>query len=97
MATVAERVRKGAKLLDKEYPGWEKRIDLSILDLESTCDCILGQLYGGYGAGLEALLAGNQQKAANLAFGGYKSYRKSPWLTMTRTWAKAIFNRLLMR
>jgi hypothetical protein len=41
----AERVARGAALLDREYPGWHQRIDLSVLDLANSCRCILGQVY----------------------------------------------------
>jgi hypothetical protein len=45
MATIAERVARGAALLDEREPGWWKRIDLGKLDLASTCRCVLGQLW----------------------------------------------------
>lgn len=43
--TVEERVSRGAALLDRKVPGWENRIDLDRLDISSTANCILGQLY----------------------------------------------------
>jgi hypothetical protein len=45
MSTIAERVARGAALLDEREPGWWQRIDLSKLDLASTCRCVLGQLW----------------------------------------------------
>jgi hypothetical protein len=45
MSTIAERVAKGSAFLDGKQPGWDKRIDLERLDLESGCNCILGQLH----------------------------------------------------
>jgi hypothetical protein len=44
LSTIAERVARGAALLDEREPGWWQRIDLSKLDLASTCRCVLGQL-----------------------------------------------------
>jgi hypothetical protein len=41
----AERVTKGAALLDERVPGWPARIDLSRLDLSDGCRCALGQLW----------------------------------------------------
>jgi hypothetical protein len=38
-------VRNGAALLDATLPGWRKKIDLDLLDLNSTRCCILGQLF----------------------------------------------------
>lgn len=36
-------VERGMAWLDEHRPGWEHRIDLRRLDLDSTCDCLLGQ------------------------------------------------------
>jgi hypothetical protein len=44
MSTIAERVARGAALLDEREPGWWERIDLGRLDLSSPCRCVLGQL-----------------------------------------------------
>lgn len=44
MANEAERVERGAKLLDKTHPGWENEIDLMKLDLSSPCGCVVGQV-----------------------------------------------------
>jgi hypothetical protein len=44
------RVERGAALLDERLPGWAKQIDLTILDLSSGCDCVLGQLALDLGA-----------------------------------------------
>lgn len=42
-------------LLDKERPGWLEGIDLSSLDLGTTDLCVLGQIYGEYQRGRDAL------------------------------------------
>jgi hypothetical protein len=52
---MAERVAVGAALLDAELPGWAERIELGLLDLGSPRCCVLGQLYGTYSVGLEAV------------------------------------------
>jgi hypothetical protein len=44
MATIAERVARGAALLDEREPGWWQRIDLGALDMDEPCECVLGQL-----------------------------------------------------
>lgn len=61
-AMLAEKVRMGAELLDREQPRWAHRINTECLQLRSVCHCILGQLYGpgrgednGYEKGLRAL------------------------------------------
>lgn len=51
MDAVAERVERGAQLLDEKRPGWWQEIDLRRLDIDSPCNCIAGQLGGSTGAG----------------------------------------------
>lgn len=46
--TIAQRVEAGAAWLDHNKPGWWHTINLDRLDIESGCNCILGQVYGGY-------------------------------------------------
>ena len=48
-------VRRGAALLDKMQPGWAKQINTTTLEMGSSCDCILGQLYGDYIDGAKAI------------------------------------------
>ena len=56
MATIDQRVAKGAALLDRDGPeGWRGRIDCETLDLARCRDCILGQVYGEYGTGVGKL------------------------------------------
>ena len=47
MPTITERVERGAALLDEKMPGWWQRVDLGRLDIESGCNCVIGQL-GSY-------------------------------------------------
>lgn len=58
----AERVARGAALLDEKVPGWDRRINLGSLDLGDGDCCIIGQLFPGdgkylsnYSAGIDAL------------------------------------------
>ena len=46
MTSIAERVERGAALLDAKQPGWWQQIDLGALDIGSRCGCIIGQLTG---------------------------------------------------
>jgi hypothetical protein len=39
-----QRVNRGVELLDNEFPGWEKYIDTSRLDIASGYCCVLAQL-----------------------------------------------------
>jgi hypothetical protein len=40
-----ERVTRGAAWLDKVAPGWERKLDLSILDIEDGAACVCGQVF----------------------------------------------------
>lgn len=44
MSTVAERVERGAALLDEKRPGWLDVIDVARLDIGSSCNCVGGQV-----------------------------------------------------
>lgn len=50
-----EYVLRGVALLDSEVPGWRERIDPDQLFLHDCYQCILGQLFGGFFLGLNAL------------------------------------------
>lgn len=43
---------KGAAVLDEKFPNWWVNIDLDTLSLSSGTDCILGQQFGSFDAGL---------------------------------------------
>lgn len=45
----------GADLLDRKSPGWHWRVDLETLALHRMDHCVLGQLYGNYLLGCDAL------------------------------------------
>lgn len=88
-AEYAERVRKGAALLDDVAPGWREKIDLSTLDIGDYQQCVLGQLYGTYGEAIPALhphLASMEQRhshgfAGVAAMDGFESESR-----LTRAW-----------
>lgn len=46
--SIEQRVAAGATWLDLNAPGWLAQIDLSSLDIEEPCNCVLGQVYGHY-------------------------------------------------
>lgn len=44
MININSAVANGAAWLDKVNPGWERQINLEILDLSQSCRCVLGQV-----------------------------------------------------
>lgn len=62
------RAFKGALLLDMLSPGWQSRVDLDILDMGVDAECVLGQVYGEYNEGREALGLRTSWSAADFGF-----------------------------
>lgn len=52
---VAQRVDNGVAALDAKAPGWRSKIDGERLRLSSHVQCVLGQVFGDYEAGLAVL------------------------------------------
>ncbi len=102
------RVARGVEFLDKVYPGWDSKIALGRLAME-TCDkCILGQLYGDYYRGFREILvsfpATIMYKSADFGFTLYdheqNSWKESQEVILSKfreladTWRDAIRGRL---
>lgn len=49
------KIKRGVELLNEKSPGWHSKIDLDRLDMADRDDCVLGQLFGDYFDGLEAI------------------------------------------
>lgn len=55
-AEILARVKRGIALLEEKYGhDWYMMIDLDRLKLSSSTRCVLGQIYGDFGQGKEAL------------------------------------------
>lgn len=58
LADAMKRVSRGAKLLNKNQPGWQNEIDLDRFDITDEHVCIIGQVFGSYdwisSAGIES-------------------------------------------
>lgn len=50
-----QRAANGAKLLDEHFPGWERTVNLSTLNIDSDSNCVLGQVFGGFSRGINSL------------------------------------------
>jgi hypothetical protein len=55
LPSLDQRVRNMAAVLDEARPGWRGQVDADTINFDSTSDCVLGQLYGNYLRGLNAL------------------------------------------
>lgn len=43
-----KRIARGARFMDREFPGWETRVDASRLNPDDPRDCALGQETGDF-------------------------------------------------
>lgn len=48
-------VREAAKKLDSVRPDWIQFIDFDTLDMNDCLNCVLGQVFGHYDEGIEAI------------------------------------------
>jgi hypothetical protein len=55
MQPLEKRVEAMAAVLDEKRPGWRQEINIDALDFNSVEVCTLGQLYGEFVRGLDAL------------------------------------------
>jgi hypothetical protein len=93
----ASQVNTGALLLDEQRPGWARSVNLSRFDMASLTDCLLGQLFGGFAAGVimlwngDALSNKNWKRAIAHGFIHPDDHRDAE---LTPYWRAAILQRL---
>jgi hypothetical protein len=89
--TLAERVERGAALLDGVRPGWEWEMTPEDLDLGSCSTCVLGQLYGHFLKGTNVLFGGSWSPAVqDYAFDRSTYETPGSWPIYTKAWLEAI-------
>jgi len=88
MATVEERVARGAARLDEAAPGWHENINVQTLNIASGSNCALGQTYGTYAQGINVL--GIQGGGSDLGFNA----QGGEFNALTAEWRRLIESRL---
>lgn len=73
MSTIRRRVNRGVAKLNELSPGWLSKVNPDKLVLNSYSGCVLAQIYGDYGAGLNAIGISfydmtNMRERVNLGF-----------------------------
>ena len=86
MSTIAERVAAGAAFLDERKPGWDGQISLYHLNIASDCNCILGQLGGGFFNGALDFGLTSDRQTRPLGFTGAPSLYRA----LTAEWRRVI-------
>lgn len=82
-------VNRGIALLDAKVPGWFNKVDPKEIDLYSSFNCILGQIFGNYQRGLWVLPNPGYGHYNRLEPYGFNPRRGLHWLSK-RAWRKAI-------
>jgi hypothetical protein len=95
----AKRVHDGAAILDKANPEWYKNVNPDTINLRSSKDCVIGQLYGDFFNGLQTIgiehdvdecLAGN---CAYTRYGFSATYQFGDELELISAWGGSILAR----
>ena len=81
-----EEIARGIKLLNRINPGWVNQIDLDKLNMTSSFDCIIGQVYGDYCKGITRLEKTYYCDRYEYGFTANDQY------TLTKEWKDAIIN-----
>lgn len=91
--TIKQRVKAGAKFLDKREPGWEKKVNLKKLQMYNCFSCVLGQTDSDYDSHKKGLRISEDQ-AVRLGFqiAGNK-YSLSKFNFLTEAWKDLIRKR----
>jgi hypothetical protein len=93
----AERVRRGAELLDRWQPGWERKISIDRLAMYDCDRCIVAQIYGDFYSGMGQMeLLGMSKDAEKYGFNlpGRMCSERVLWDALADAWRDEIRARL---
>src|SRR6478609_1123816 len=104
MSDYTAAVLAGASLLDEKKPGWYNNVDLNTLNVNHVYSCPLGQLFGTYSKGLNALFGQFDRPEDGAPFGFFikfevpkkydSSYTWGEYQKLTEEWKEQINARL---
>lgn len=84
--TIPPNVKRGAAFLDEHLPNWRRVVDRERLDLGSSCDCLLGQMFGSFEDAVVVLDLDDKDAGW---FGFYK-YGRQTWDALTAGWRREL-------
>ena len=92
MKPLEERVQAGVAFLDEHVPGWQKGVFPDQLRIADCQCCVLGQLYGEYEDGREALAVTTPKSdSTDWAIShGFFSWDNFDYPRLTDLWRKAL-------
>lgn len=96
-----DRVASGAALLDMRLPGWSESINIETLNLQHSCLCVLGQLYGNFWRIAAAWFGEPDPGGTESARFGFTvasdsrpwDERRHDWRILNNAWIEAITDR----
>lgn len=90
-ASLAARVRAGVAFLDGQTPGWPDRIVVQALNMASTCNCVLGQVYGNFDRADARFFGADDAAAVRLGFDA--RFQSGEFDKLRRLWAYVVRTR----
>jgi hypothetical protein len=93
----ADRVRRGAELLDRWQPGWERKISIDRLAMYDCDRCIVAQIYGDFYSGMGQMELLGMSKAAEkhgFSLAGRQPSERHLWNALAAAWRDEIRARL---
>lgn len=87
-----KRIAKGMAWLDKNRPGWVKKIKHTQLRMVSPTYCVIGQTFGNFFDVINERTI-TEEYAKTLGFTLSGSAPNKKWDTLTREWQEAIKQR----
>lgn len=95
---IALNASRGAVFMDEKKPGWFHSIDKGKLNIATTDNCILGQLFGEYNDGCKKLnIDGDESRKDRIGYGFNPSlfaYALFGIRRLNRAWRNEIDRRL---
>lgn len=91
-------VTNGVALLEEHRPNWDSLVNLDALDISSTRNCVLGQVFAsegngsesGFGTGMQLLSIGGGKSAKF----GFAPSRDVSGVELRREWVRVISERI---
>lgn len=91
--TLQANVNRGAKWMDKNYPGWHKKIKMTKLDMSYGCNCVAGQCIPGGYDGFEYTFNSEHGLVLPRAIGEFDDDGNSNWDALGEMWKVQIRKR----
>lgn len=85
-----EAIQNGIELLTLHKPGWQHLINLDSLRMESHTHCVLGQLYGRFGVGLNSLFPNSEHIYLESRHNGFSGLSFGDEAQLTPLWKEEI-------